>query len=98
MLADLRHAARLLAKSPGFATVAILTLALGIGANTAIFTIANALLLRPLSFADPDRLVVVGGMPRDRQGLGSASVSFPYFMFARERQRSFTDIDRKSVV
>src|SRR5919107_6214008 len=59
LLFDLRHGLRALVKAPAFTLIIILTLALGIGANSAIFTLVNAALMRPLGFADPERLMLV---------------------------------------
>src|SRR6185295_17957648 len=69
---DLRYGTRLLAKNPGVSLIAIVTLALGIGANTAIFSVVNAFILRPLPYGDPDRLVMVDSQYRGN----STGVSF----------------------
>jgi len=86
ILQDLKFAVRMLVKSPGFTVVAILTLALGIGANTAIFSIVNAVLLRPLPFKNSSQLVV---LRETYKIVGNVSVSYPDFLDWRQQSDSF---------
>ena len=91
LIQDLRHGVRMLRKSPGFTTVAVLTLALGVGSTTATFSIVNAVLLRPLPFPDPDRLVRIAF---NEPGLGLRDVPFsvPELDDLRNRAGVFTDV------
>ena len=86
---DLRYAVRMLARSPGFAAVAILTLALGIGANAAIFSVVNAVLLRPLAYAKPAQLVVVPEA-RAQAGITGGGMWWPTFEEVRDHNDVFS--------
>ncbi len=86
---DIRFAARMLWKNPGMTFVAIVALALGIGANTAIFSVVNAVLLRPLPYEDPDRLV---RLSEDSPQVPQMSISYPNFLDWREQNRVFSGI------
>ncbi|HEU5410240.1 MAG TPA: ABC transporter permease, partial [Candidatus Acidoferrales bacterium] len=83
---DVRYASRMLAKAPGFTAIAVLTLALGIGANTAIFSVLDAVVLRPLPFASPNRLVHLTG----KFAMGDqAGISPPDYLDYRDANRTF---------
>jgi putative ABC transport system permease protein len=87
LLKDLRYGFRSLLKRPGFSLIALIALALGIGANTAIFSLVNAVLLRPLPFPDPDQLVWAWGNIRNAGN--RASVSPPDFLDFRSQNKTF---------
>jgi putative ABC transport system permease protein len=89
LLNDVRYAIRLLAKSPSFTLIAVLTLALGIGANTAIFSVVNAVLLRPLPFRDPSRLVLV----TEKSKYPTITVSYQNYLDWRDQSHSFESME-----
>jgi len=88
LLRDIDFGARVLCKNPAFTVAAILTLALGIGANTAIFTVTNALLLRPFPYRDPERLVIVGAKDQNKDFGGTLL----RYELLRDRNQSFDGV------
>jgi predicted permease len=89
LLQDIRYALRVLAKSPAFAAIAVLTLALGIGANTALFSVVNGVLLNPLPYPKPQQLVAV--YSRTPQ-FGESSISYPNFLDWQRDNRTFAEL------
>ncbi len=88
---DLKYAARTLLRNKGFTIFAVIALALGIGANTAIFSVVNAVLLRPLPYPHPDRLVEVFESNK-QSGEESGTISFPNLKDWQEQNQSFLHI------
>jgi len=86
---DLRYGARMLMKKPGFTLIAVIMLSLGIGANTAIFTVVNAVLLRPLSYPEPERIM---RLAPEWPNASFMNASEPKFIFWRERSQSFDGV------
>ncbi len=89
LLADLRYAFRLLTQSPGFTIIAVLTLALGIGANTALFSVVNGVLLNPLAYPHSDQLVAIYGKIN---GIDSAPIEYPNFQDWQRDSRTFASM------
>jgi len=96
LLHDIRIAIRMMLRNPGFSLVVILTLALGIGANTAIFSVVNAVLLRPLGYKDSATIVNVWGK-FDKQGLPQLWFSEPEYWDLHDRNQSFSEIGAYSL-
>lgn len=91
LLQDIRYSIRALLSKPGFTAVAVITLALGIGATTAIFSVVNSILIRSLAYNEADRIMTVGPIYQDKgQGLGYSS--YPNFADWREQNRSFEEM------
>src|SRR5512147_1356800 len=91
LLNDLRHAMRRLRRSPGFTATALLTVALGVGATTAMFSAVHGVLLKPLPYPEPERLVMIRGASRVQAG-SPGVISYPDYLDWQRQARSFEAI------
>jgi predicted permease len=91
LMQDVKYGIRMLVKNPGFTAIAILTLALGIGANTAIFSVVNSVLLRPLPFPDPDRLVTIWGT-HSKLNETTRALSYPDIADLQSQNTAFENV------
>jgi len=91
LIKDVRFAVRSFLKRPGFLVIAVATLALGIGATTAMFTVVNSVLLRPLQFPEPERIVLFYGI-NPRQGITESNMSMPDIVDWQKQASSFEQI------
>ena len=89
MLQDIRYAFRMLRKGMGFTLVAVLTLALGIGANTALFSVVNGVLLNPLPYPHPEQLVA---LHQSRPNFSHGAISYPNFLDWQKENHSFSEM------
>src|SRR4051794_37545913 len=93
MLNDIRYGLRQLIKHPAFTIIAITTLALGIGANTAIFSVVNTVMLKPLPFPKPDQLIALGNVDMRQKGQTDLNaLSYPDFFDFREQNRTLANV------
>src|SRR5437588_2813897 len=86
---DIRYGLRVLGKNPGFTAIAVLTLALGIGANTALFSVVNGVLLNPLPYPEPEQLVE---LRESKPNFATGSISYPNFMDWQKDNRTFASM------
>src|SRR5919107_2693506 len=91
LIKDIRYGIRSFLKRPGFLVIAVSTLALGIGATTAMFTVVNSMLLRPLQFPEPERIVLLEGV-NPRQGITQSNMSLPDIDDWKKQSQSFEQI------
>src|SRR5262245_20681955 len=97
MLQDLKHGIRMLFKNPGFTLVAVISIAIGVGANAAMFSVADGLVFRPLPVPQSGEVVTIAGQEQN-VGFGNRRVSYPDYVDLRDRSRSFSGVVAYSIV